>query len=234
MSVRSARLTLIASAIVSASATLASAAIYDDFTTVTPGAYPLALPTSPSWIERGETNSTVLAGQRYIALSNRAFTNYTGPFQPFVVVEGGELKYSAPANFRGNTTMAYGISSAPLIDLTADGATAFVLEVSSLSLPNGGVATLRFDIRSAVTTGNGDTDTNRSIDITGPGVYSMPFSEFNPGIDITAVNWFGVAVLTPEGGTFSVTSFGNNAAVPEPAALGLVGLPAVALLRRRR
>lgn len=216
------------------SANLGLAAVYDDFTAVTPGAYPLALPTSPSWIERGEANPSVFGGERYVALSNRNFTNYTGTFQPFVVVEGGELKYSAPSNFRGNTTIAYGFAQAPVIDLTAEGATAFVLDVSALSIPAGTVATLRFDIRSTITTGTGGTDTTRSMDITAPGVYSMPFSEFNPGIDLTAVNWFGVAILTPEGGTFSVTSFGNNVAIPEPATLGLLGFAALPLTRRRR
>lgn len=211
--------------------TSAFADFYDDFSVVTQGAYPVTLPTNSSFIDAPETNASVLGGIRHISLSNRAFTNYTGPFQPFVMIENGELSYSAPSDFRGNTTMAYGLGSAPLIDLTAGGASAFVLDVSALSLPTG-VATLRFDIRSTQTTGNGDTDTNRSLDITAPGVYTMDFSQFNPGIDLTVVDWFGVAVLTPEGGTFSVTSFGNN--IPEPATLSILGATALGLLRRRR
>lgn len=214
--------------------TSAFALVYDDFSVVTPGAYPVALPTSPSWVDAPEANASVFGGIRFISISNRAFANYTGTFQPFVVIENGELSYSAPSNFRGNTTMAYGLGSAPLIDLTADGASAFVLDVSALSLPNGGVATLRFDIRSTNTTGTGGTDTTRSIDITAPGVYTMPFAEFNAGIDLTVVDWFGVAVLTPEGGTFSATSFANNIVVPEPASLSAVALAALGMFRLRR
>src|SRR5688500_12782807 len=132
---------------------LASADIFDDFSNATPGVYPLTLPTDAVFVEDFETNATVFHGERLVSITNRAFTNYTGEFQPFMEISGGTLNYSAPSDFRGIVTSAYGFSSAPAFDLTAGGATAFVVDLSSLSLPNGGVATLRFDIRSANTSG---------------------------------------------------------------------------------
>ena len=210
-------------------------AVYDTYSSAQSGFYPLTLPTTSSFVEGTEVNPDVLGGQREVAISNAAFTNYTGPFQPSVTVASGQFSLAAPSDFRAITAITYGFNTTPTFNLTADGATAFVVDVAALSVPGGATASLQFNVVSPNMPGNNATDTLRTLTISGPGVYTYNFADFNPTTDFTNVDRVDLRLrATTSGTTFAFNTFGDNVAVPEPASAGLVAAGAAVLVARRR
>ena len=156
--------------------------------------------------------------------------NITGiPEQVQISVGSGEVSMSSDANTDASWSLIWGLVPGSVNADLSDGGTSnlFVVDVKNNASIGGSIAI-------DVYTGSGTL--SKTVNLTAsatPYTVSIPFSSFTGAGNWSNTNKVTMTVDTTTEGFDTVWSLVGTTSVPEPASLTLLGLAAMALLRRR-
>jgi hypothetical protein len=170
-----------------------------------------------------------LGGQRRGWVTKNNETEFAEQVQ--ISVGSGMVSMSSDANTDASWSLGWGIGGDLNADLTDAGASnQFVIQIDNNSSVGG-------SILIGVVTDGGAGNFNRTVDLTAsliPYTMTIPFSSFTGTGNWSDADAITMSVDTVTKGFDTVWSLvGTNGSVPEPASLTLLGLAAMALLRRR-
>jgi len=211
----------------------ASALLIDSFTAAP--THLAAIGVTQTDTAAGLDPAAVLGGSRH--LSVRSLSGAVGNAE--VEIGDGQFRFTNASGTLSYFTLAYGdytfnASVPPLnLDLTADGADRFVIDVVGYT-PGGGLGDgTRVVLWVRVPAATGTIYRSAPLNNLGPGRYFVRFADI-PGLDPTDVAGLGFETgRAPVGREFIISRF---ATVPEPAAgaLGFAAMLVANALQRRR
>ncbi len=191
----------------------AQAVFIDDFTA---GAYTLGregtpMPYTVSATNTDATGIHILGGERVVTLEKRAGSST----QPYIIlVAGFGATYNSAFGCEATWTNEYGLNADLNADLTQDGSTAFLVDVTGGDLWSGPRPT---PFTVTVISGTGTAAT--TIQLVDNKKYFIPYTDF-PGVDFTDVDYISFAVeqdpAVNDAIDFAIDFFGTNADASVP------------------
>jgi len=204
-----------------------SAVLIDNFDVAPQTAFGLSAPGAPNTAADPGAGLNIIGGWRTIqvtaATGNVFATADTAPTP-------GAYSHSNPAGATGTSLITWDNAGSGLggVDLTAGGATALILDITSIDQGN---VTLTFSVTDLLA-----NTSSISLNGLGVGLQGFLFSGFTGSADFTQVDSISLEVAGGLASDLTLDLIGTNTppSVPEPASLALFGVGMLGLLASRK